>query len=124
MTAKAIMLEVMSRKAVSIDLTPEEESVLRSRVAMRNAPAGAVQRARIVLAASEGRTNDAIAGSLQLNRHSVALWRGGGGGGHTRGRPGAGCGRGGVPRRGGGGCWGRGFGRGGTPAHVRGGRPP
>ena len=70
------MLEVMSRKAVSIDLTPEEESVLRSRVAMRNAPAGAVQRARIVLAASEGRTNDAIAGSLQMNRHSVALWRG------------------------------------------------
>src|SRR3990172_12788206 len=70
------MLEAMSRKAVSINLTPEEAAVLRSRVAMRNAPAGAVQRARIVLAASEGRTNDAIAGSLQMNRHSVALWRG------------------------------------------------
>lgn len=65
----------MSRKAVAIALTPEEETILRRRAAMRHAPASTVARARIVLAAFAGETNDAIAGQLALHRHSVALWR-------------------------------------------------
>jgi transposase len=65
----------MSRQAVPIVLTPEEGALLRSRVAMRHGPVSAVTRARIVLAAATGATNDAIAGALGLNRHSVALWR-------------------------------------------------
>jgi transposase len=69
------MLGVMSRKAVSIELTAEEESTLRSRAVLSHASVSTVQRARVVLAASKGQTNDAIAKSLSMNRLSVALWR-------------------------------------------------
>lgn len=65
----------MSRKAAFIEVTAEEETILQSRVAMRHAPISAVQRARIVLAARDGQTNEAIAGSVGLDRRSVALWR-------------------------------------------------
>lgn len=73
--AESAMLGCMSRRAVAIVLTPEEEAVLHSRVGMRHAPVSAVQRARIVLAAAAGGTNDAIAERLDVHRHSVALWR-------------------------------------------------
>ena len=69
------MLICMSRKAVAIALTPEEEAILRRRAAMRHAPACTVARARIVLGASAGETNDVLAQRLAMNRHSVALWR-------------------------------------------------
>jgi len=69
------MLTAMSRKAVAIELTPEEEAALRRCVAMRHGSISAVQRARIVLAAREGQSNDAIAQSVGMNRHSVAVWR-------------------------------------------------
>src|SRR3989304_6217445 len=69
------MLTAMSRKAVAIELTPEEEAALRRCVAMRHGSISAVQRARIVLAARGGRSNDAIAQSVGVNRHSVAVWR-------------------------------------------------
>src|SRR3972149_12037296 len=69
------MLICMSRKAVAIALTPEEEAILRRRVAMRHAPACTVARALIVLGASAGETNDVLAQRLAMNRHSVALWR-------------------------------------------------
>ena len=69
------MLGVMSRKAVSIELTAAEESTLRGRGGMRHAPVSTVQRARIVLAARDGQTNEAIAQSLGMDRRSVALWR-------------------------------------------------
>jgi len=69
------MLAGMSRRAVPIELTAEEESVLRQRVAMRHAPVSTVQRARIVLAASAGQTNETIAGSLRMAKFSVAQWR-------------------------------------------------
>ncbi len=65
----------MSRNAVLIELAPEEESVLRKRVALRHAPMSTVQRARIVLAASAGERNDTIAANLGITPFSVALWR-------------------------------------------------
>lgn len=69
------MLRAMGRKAVSVVLSSDEELVLRSRVGMRHAPVSVVQRAKIVLAAREGQTNEAIAASVGLDRRSVALWR-------------------------------------------------
>ena len=69
------MLAGMSRRAVPIELTVEEESVLRRRVAMRHAPVSTVQRARIVLAASAGERNDTIAANLGITPFSVAQWR-------------------------------------------------
>ena len=65
----------MSRRAITIVLTPEEQAILRTQIARRRAPANTAVRARIVLAASAGASNDTIADELGLNRHSVALWR-------------------------------------------------
>jgi transposase len=65
----------MTRTAVPIELTSEEESVLHRRVAMRHAPVSTVQRARIVLAASAGERNDTIAANLGITPFSVAQWR-------------------------------------------------
>ncbi len=73
--AEPAMLGCISRKAVSIGLTTAEEAILLSRVAMRHASVSAVQRARIVLAARDGETNEAIATRVGLDRRSVALWR-------------------------------------------------
>src|SRR3989304_10275681 len=75
MESESGMLVCMSRKAVVIALTPEEEAILRRRATMRPAPASTVGRARIVLGASAGETNDVLAQRLAMNRHSVALWR-------------------------------------------------
>ncbi|NNN16990.1 MAG: helix-turn-helix domain-containing protein, partial [Thermoplasmata archaeon] len=63
------------RAALPISLTPEERGQLR---AWRDAPDTSprlARRARIVLAAAEGRTNRAIASNLSIDPETVALWR-------------------------------------------------
>ncbi|MBI2907869.1 MAG: helix-turn-helix domain-containing protein [Chloroflexi bacterium] len=65
----------MSRKAVPITLTEEERSLLERRLKARTAAQRDVLRARIVLLASAGKANQAIARELSISAHSVAAWR-------------------------------------------------
>lgn len=69
------MLACMSKRAVSISLSAEELQALRRIAAGRRTPVRDAQRARIVLAAAEGHSNEAIAEREGLGRLSVALWR-------------------------------------------------
>lgn len=61
--------------AVAISLTDEERVVLTKWSRGRSTPARLVQRANIVLAAAEGRENQAIAAELGCTRRTVGRWR-------------------------------------------------
>lgn len=63
------------RPAVPIFLTLEERLRLRGWRDATETPARLARRARIVLAASEGKTNRAIAAELSIDPETVALWR-------------------------------------------------
>ena len=65
----------MSKKAQAVTITPEEQKRLETLSASRTAPHRQVQRARIVLAAVAGKTNQAIALETGLGWRSVGLWR-------------------------------------------------
>ena len=65
----------MARPTTPIDLSPEQSRLLQSIVSSREVPHGLVQRATIVLAASQGRTNKAIAAEMGLCEETVGLWR-------------------------------------------------
>jgi transposase len=69
------MLSAMSRKAVSIELTGEERSLLEHVVKSPTATQREVLRAKIILKAASGEENLAIAEALDLSNHSVGLWR-------------------------------------------------
>jgi transposase len=66
---------VMSRHAVQITLTADEEQVLRQRAALRNGALSVVMRARLVLAASQGETNQDMAQRVGLTVSRVRYWR-------------------------------------------------
>jgi transposase len=63
------------RKAVAINLTEEERATLATAARSRTAPARLVARAKIVLAAAVGRTNQEIAATLGIERTIVGRWR-------------------------------------------------
>ena len=63
------------RVARTIVLTAAEESTLRKWSRGRSTPARLVLRARIVLAAAEGRENRHIAAELGCTRRTVGTWR-------------------------------------------------
>ena len=63
------------RKAVAINLTEEERATLATAARSRTAPARLVARAKIVLAAAAGRTNQEIAATLGIERTLVGRWR-------------------------------------------------
>src|ERR1017187_6896751 len=69
------MLFVMSRRAASIMLTPDERGTLEAWARERSIPARLVQRARIVRLAAEGRQSQDIAEELDISRPTVQLWR-------------------------------------------------
>jgi len=56
-------------------LTEEDRRKLEALARSRTAQYRTTLRCRIVLAASEGTSNQAIAQALQLNRHTVEIWR-------------------------------------------------
>ena len=62
-------------KAVAIVLNDEERVELERRVRRRKSSHGAARRARIVLLASDGLNNTAIAEKLGVSRRTVGLWR-------------------------------------------------
>jgi len=59
--------------AVSLD--PTMKAALDKLVRSPSAPQGLVQRGRIVLAAAAGKTNQQIAGELQMPEVTVGKWR-------------------------------------------------
>lgn len=63
------------RHAVDLKLTAEEQAILQATVTSRRSQVRAVFRARIVILASTGKTNDSIAQTLQTQPHTVGLWR-------------------------------------------------
>lgn len=65
----------MARPTQPIHLSPEQEKFLQSISSSRETPHGLVQRAKIVLAASQGRTNKATAQALGLCEETVGFWR-------------------------------------------------
>jgi transposase len=56
-------------------LTPEDRSQLQALARSRTTQYRTTLRCRIVLAAAEGASNQAIAETLRVNRHTVELWR-------------------------------------------------
>ena len=65
----------MSRKAAPVTVTPEERGVLETLAVSRTAPYRQVQRARLVLAAAAGKTNQAVSKETGLGWRSVGMWR-------------------------------------------------
>ena len=65
----------MSGKASPIVLNAEEKRILENIANSRTAPYRKVQRARLVLLATEGMTNTAIAQEVELQRSMVVQWR-------------------------------------------------
>jgi transposase len=65
----------MARPTTPISLSPEQNELLQSIIRSREVPHSLAQRARIVLAISQGRTNKAIAQALGLCEETVGLWR-------------------------------------------------
>ncbi len=65
----------MGRVADPIEVTPEDRGVLEGWVRSSTCEQRRVERARIVLAAADGISNEAIAERLGLVRQTVAKWR-------------------------------------------------
>ncbi|MCX7113568.1 MAG: helix-turn-helix domain-containing protein [Proteobacteria bacterium] len=65
----------MARPTAPINLSPGQNELLQSIVRSREVPHSLVQRAQIVLAVGEGRTNKAIANELGLCEEMAGLWR-------------------------------------------------
>jgi transposase/DNA-binding CsgD family transcriptional regulator len=63
------------RVAKAVVLTDEERVVLERWARGRSTPARLVQRARIVLAAAQGKRNDKIAAELACTRRTAGVWR-------------------------------------------------
>ncbi|MGI0053431.1 MAG: IS630 family transposase [Thermoplasmata archaeon] len=63
------------RAAPTVTVTPEEHQQLLTWSRGRSLPHRLVDRARIVLAAAEGKTNDEIAQRFHVHERTVGLWR-------------------------------------------------
>lgn len=63
------------RRAIVIALTPEERQQLLTWSRGRSTPSRLVIRARLVLAAADGKTNKQIVQELELDPRTVGLWR-------------------------------------------------
>lgn len=63
------------RRAIAIELSDDERTLLQRWARGRSTPARVVLRAKIVLAAAAGRENQEIAADLGSDPHTVARWR-------------------------------------------------
>src|SRR2546428_12982355 len=63
------------RSPYRIKLSRQEEQTLQNRARKYTLPDFAVLRAKIILLAAEGWSNDAIAAALSVGRDVVSLWR-------------------------------------------------
>ena len=66
----------MPRKSpFEIKVTPQEREIMESRARKYTLPYFEVLRARMILLAAEGRSNDEIGAALSVGRDVVSLWR-------------------------------------------------
>jgi len=65
----------MPRSAPLVTLSIGDREEIQGWLTAHGTPQQVVLRSRIVLAAAAGRSDSAIAGQLQVNRHTVILWR-------------------------------------------------
>src|SRR5881296_1714778 len=63
------------KRPFHITLTAEEGVALESRTRKYTLPYFVVMRARMILLAAEGRSNDKIGAALSVGRDVVSLWR-------------------------------------------------
>src|SRR6266849_64129 len=63
------------RSPYKIKLSRQEEQTLQSRARKYTLPYFTVLRAKLILLAAEGWSNDAIAAALSVGRDVVSLWR-------------------------------------------------
>lgn len=66
---------VMPNSTRALTLSTDQQEQLQQWLAAHGTPQQVALRCRIVLAATEGRSDLAIASALQVNRHTVRLWR-------------------------------------------------
>ncbi len=62
-------------RALSIELSERQQSLLEKIARKRSTPHRLVQRAQIVLMAAEGMDNTTISKQINLHRHQVRSWR-------------------------------------------------
>jgi transposase len=65
----------MAKAAVAIELTAAERAELEGLAGRRRTAQGLAKRARIVLAAADGRENKIIAATLGADANTVGKWR-------------------------------------------------
>src|ERR1700687_3966661 len=65
----------MPRSAPLVTLSIGDQKEIQGWLTAHGTPQQVALRSRIVLAAAEGRSDSAIACQLQVNRHTVILWR-------------------------------------------------
>jgi len=65
----------MMSRAVDIFLTTQEKDLLTKTVSSRKAPIRLIERSKIVLLASKGKSNIEIAGLLEISAHKAGRWR-------------------------------------------------
>lgn len=65
----------MAGKARKVVITERQQEILREMSRSRTVPYRLVGRARIVLLAFEGRSNEEIAAEVGMERHQVGVWR-------------------------------------------------
>jgi len=63
------------RIAPTIELTPDQQSILEAQARSRSLPARVVERSRIILLAASGKQDKEIAHSLHLTPKKVSRWR-------------------------------------------------
>jgi len=70
-----MLLLGMRKKVSTVVIEPEENEELKALASSRTAPYDRVRRARVILAAADGKTNQEISRETGLGRRSVGKWR-------------------------------------------------
>lgn len=65
----------MPGKAAKVIVTERQLATLKTMVGSSTCPQGVAQRARMIVLAFEGTSNEAIAETIQCERHMVGVWR-------------------------------------------------
>src|ERR1041384_7249218 len=65
----------MPGKAAKVIVTERQLSTLKRMTGSSTCPQGVAQRARVIVLAFAGKTNESIAQEIQCERHMVGVWR-------------------------------------------------
>jgi putative transposase len=65
----------MPGKAAKVSVTERQLATLKTMIGSSTCPQGVAQRARMIVLAFAGQTNEAIARTVKCERHMVGVWR-------------------------------------------------